>query len=517
MPHRIRINAPIARLTLAFLAAILLGNQASHAAAKNIILLIADGTGYTCFEAASYYQYGRTGQQTYEQPGWLTFACQTAPLTRVNRPNGDERQDTDILYDPAKAWDKSPEPAFGRNNDPPGTGPFKGYNFLKTTYTDSAAAASALASGIKTYNAAIGYANGPEPGGAPMMRQTIAELAKARGLSTGVITSVLWSHATPAGIGGVHNLHRDHYEAIANEMLDSIHLDLIMGAGHPLFDDNAAPYEPKYKSSYKYVGGPDTWQKLVNSTHPGQWTLVQTRADFEALMNGPTPTKVVGTAMAATTLQQGRRTKDWNSDGYRDELDKRAAPAYGDPPNAAVPSLQTMTRAALNVLHNRNTGFFLMIEGGAVDWANHSNQAGRMIEELIDFNNAVRAVADWVETYSSWQETLVIVTSDHETGMVWGPDSHTIAFQPIINNGAGHMPGIRYNSTNHTNSLVPVFARGPGADFFNQRLLGYDPKRGPYVDNTDVFAAMKNALPKTKKNKSSSAEKGKTRKKTDPE
>ena len=518
MPDRMRANKPFGRIVFVFLASLLAAGQASQAAtAKNIILLISDGTGYNCFEAASYYQYGRTGQQAYEQSGWVSYGCRTTPLTRATKPNGEEQQDTDILYDPAKAWDQAAETVFDRNNNPPGTGPFKGYNFLKTTYTDSAAAASALASGVKTYNTSIGYANGPDPDGKPLLRQTIAELAKRRGLSTGVITSVPWSHATPAGIGGVHNANRDHYEAIANEMLDSRHLDLIMGTGHPEFDDNAAPREPMRKTDYKYVGGPDTWKQLVDGKHPGRWKLVQTKAEFETLMNGPTPAKVVGTAQAANTLQQGRRTRDWNSDGYADDLDKRVSPAYGDPLNQAVPTLQTMTRAALNVLHNRGTGFFLMIEGGAVDWCNHSNQPGRMIEELSDFNNAIRTVADWVETHSNWDETLVIVTADHETGMLWGPESHKVAFDRIVNNGAGNMPGMRYNSINHTNSLVPLFARGVGTDRFDQRLLGYDLKHGAYVDNTDVFEAMKSVLPKAKKTKAIAAGGRRSRKKAQAE
>ena len=88
-----------------------------------------------------------------------------------------------------------------------------------------------------------------------------------------------------------------------------------------------------------------------------------------------------------------------------------------------MPTLTEMSLAALNVLDNDPDGLYLMIEGGAVDWAAHANQSGRMIEEAIEFERAVEAVLDWVQTNSNWGETLLIVTGDHETGYLTGPDS----------------------------------------------------------------------------------------------
>jgi len=471
------------------------GRPACAAEAKHIILMIADGTGYNSLEAASYYQYGGQGQQAYERPGWVGYGCGTSALSRAGQPSGVEEQDGEIEYDTTKAWDKGDEAVVDRNNDLRGAGAFKGYNFLKTTYTDSAAAASALATGVKTYNMAIGYANAPEKTGTSLIRRTVAELGKMRGLSTGVVTSVPWSHATPAAIGGVHNLSRDHYFAIANEMLDSRHLDVIMGAGHPEYDNDGAPRQPGKKSDYDYVGGPESWERLVEGKHAWGWALVQTKAEFEALMTGGTPAKVLGTAQVGSTLQQGRRTRDWDGDGYVEEKDKRVSPAYGDPLVGTVPTLATMTRGALNVLHRRGTGFFLMVEGGAVDWANHANQGGRMIEEAIEFTEAIRVVSAWVETYSNWEETLVMVTADHETGLLWGPRSDKIAFDAIVNNGVGKMPGMRFNTGSHTNSLVPLWARGVGAELFERRLVGYDPRRGAYVGNTEIPGVIKRVLP----------------------
>jgi alkaline phosphatase len=376
---------------------------------------------------------------------------------------------------PAKAWDLTRR----------GKG-IAGYAFLMTTATDSAAAATAMATGQKTYNNAINFSNQ----GQPLTGQTIAELAKERGKSVGVVTTVPWSHATPAAVGGAHNGSRNNTSQIANEMLQASYLDVIMGAGNPDFDEDGRPRTAA--RDYQYVGGPETWKQLKSGNHPGGWKLVESKADFEALTAGDTPAKVLGTACAATTLQQKR------SAGRGAASARVARRPFGVRGNANVPSLVTMTKAALNCLDGDPDGFFLMVEGGAVDWANHANQPERMIEEQIDFLRAVEAVVSWVEAASDWDQTLVIVTADHECGMLWGPRSDKLPFDPIVNNGKGRMPGVRYNSTEHTNSLVPLYARGATTERFAALVRGTDAaaaKRwdfsGKYVDNTAVFEVMK--------------------------
>jgi alkaline phosphatase len=196
--------------------------------------------------------------------------------------------------------------------------------------------------------------------------------------------------------------------------------------------------------------------------------------------------------------------------------------------NPDVPDLATMSIGALHVLNQNPAGFFVMIEGGAVDWMAHANNMPRLIEEQMDFNAAVSAVIDWVETHSSWEETLLIVTSDHETGGIWGegtfmpasgniladPTDYTtfdasrfvpgrdefIAFRAIEDAGAGNIPPHQFASGNHTNDLVPLWALGVGSrlfaqferhDEFAQALWG-EPYgwSGNYVDNTAVFHVM---------------------------
>jgi alkaline phosphatase len=442
--------------------------RAVSAAPKNVILMIADGAGYNTWNAVSMFQgkwdaETKKSTQVYDGQGWVRYACSTHPLDTGKVPTGSDVQDAEVVYDPAKAWDGE-----------------RAYRWLMSTYTDSAAAATALSTGKKTYNNAINWSNENKP-----IAPTLAEAAKAAGKSAGVVTTVQWSHATPAALGSARNVDRDNYAEIANLILGGETMDVILGAGNPDFDNNGEPMTGA--KEYKYVGGRETWEAIEvarakpDATYRG-FRPVSTKAEFEALASGPTPRRVLGTAQVGTTLQQSRRPS------------KADKPADDTPPNPNVPSLVAMTKAALNVLDDDPQGLFLLVEGGAVDWANHRNDSVRMIEEHVEFLAAVRAVVDWIEANSNWNDTLLVVTADHETGLLWGPKSGTEPFDPIVDRGAGRVPEMSYNSKNHTNSLVPVFARGAASEPLARVVTGNDPVRGPYVDNTGVARVLFSAL-----------------------
>ncbi len=333
-----------------------------------------------------------------------------------------------------------------------------------------------MSTGVKTFIGAIGIDASFQP------LPNVVELAELRGKATGVVTSVEWSHATPAGFVA-HNISRNNFAAIGQEMVHDSAVDVIMGAGHPWFDkDGQSRATP---DTFQYVGGETTWDELVAGTAggdadgdgvPDPWVLVESRGEFQALMSGPTPKRVLGTAQVYQTLQQ-ERGGDANADPYVVPLIE------------TVPTLEETARAALNILDDDPDGLFLMIEGGAVDWASHDNQSGRMIEEQIGFDDAVQAVVEWVETNSDWGETLLIVTGDHETGYLTGPGSDP-GWTPIVNNGAGNLPGMEWHSGDHTNRLIPLFANGDAATMFFPYANGDDPVHGPYVDNTDLIKVI---------------------------
>ncbi len=441
----------LALIVILISAVIFTSCESQPPAPKNIIVLISDGCGFNQVEATSFYEHGKTGMQVYEQFP-VTLACTTYPAHSVG-------------YNPDSVW--------------------ASFDYVRIKPTDSAASGTAIATGVKTYNGALGVDTLKKP------VENIVERMENEGKSSGVVSSVFFSHATPAAFLA-HNESRSNYAAIAESMVLDSRAEVIMGCGHPWYGDSG---EMISDTTWKFVGGPDLWQAMNEGGvggdadgdgHDDPWKLIMDRSEFQALAEGNTPERIIGVAKVAATLQQKRKG------------DVNAEP-YAVPFNENVPTLAEMTRGALNVLDNNRRGFFLMIEGGAVDWSGHANQSGRLIEEQAGFNEAVEAVVGWVEQNSNWDETLVVVTSDHETGYLTGPgsdpknqtaDAITEIWQPIRNNGKGELPGMEWHSGGHTNSLVPFYAKGRGSERFAQHVRGTDPVRGPYIDNTGIGKVM---------------------------
>jgi len=333
--------------------------------------------------------------------------------------------------------------------------------YVSVGATDSASAITAMMTGFKNNDGQINWSTDGK------RLTTFAEMSKWYGRAAASISTVEWVHATPAGVYA-HNSNRNNYSQIAIEGINSS-MDVIFGAGNPDYNDNGLPAS----KSTSYVGGNNAWNKLKNNFYPGL-THVQSRSEFLGLAIGDPSGRYIGTFQTNTTSQQARS-------GYS------ASDTPGsDPLNGNVPSLSELSLAALNILDNNPNGLFLMIEGGAIDWANHANQAARLIEEQNDFNKAVESVIGWVEASSGWDETLLIVTGDHECGLITGPGGSL----NVVDNGAGVMPGMEYHSGGHTNMLIPMFAKGAGAEMFAMYATGSDPIRGAYIDNTDVFKVM---------------------------
>jgi len=412
-----------------------------------VILFIADGCGFNHMEAASLYAFGLPEAQIYARFP-VKYAMSTYPAGGS-------------VYDPHSAWQI--------------------FSYVEEGATDSAAAATAMSTGVKTYNGAINV-------DLKKNRLTTSfEAAEQHGKSTGIVSSVHFSHATPACFAA-HNPNRENYLSISREMLLESPVDVIMGCGHPLYNKQG---RPALITRYAHVGGRETWEALQQGRAGGDadqdgdddaWTLIETREEFISLASGPTPRRVLGVPRIYKTLQQDRMG------------DGQASP-YAVPLIKGIPTLKEMALAALNVLDADTDGFFLMVEGGAVDWAAHDHQSGRMIEEQIDFDRAVEAVVDWVESNSSWKETLIIVTSDHETGYLTGPgsgevqlgdDGGSAEWIPLHSRGRGKTPALQWNIDGHTNSLVPFFAKGAGSARFHAHADKEDPVLGAYLDNTAI-------------------------------
>jgi alkaline phosphatase len=385
---------------------------------------------------------------------------------------------------------------------------------------------STMVTGVKTYSGSINVDGRGRP-----IERTIAKLARDRGKRIGVVSSVQLTHATPAAAAGAHQFYRNAYCEIAVEVLAGPYPDVLAGCGHPDFDHAGGRHTDDTDRQYEYVGGKEIWDFLTGSGNlkAGQqvcvrgpadqpqgislsgeqianlerWTLRQSRAEIEALAQGPTPDKLLIVPQVGESAFWGG-VAPTPEDPYAVKLggtlqQQRGSRANGkftapgdDPLIETVPSLETLTRVALNALDDAD-GFFLHVEGGAVDWAMHGNQLGRMIEEMQDFKRSIETVVSWVERHGGWNETLLIVTADHDH-MLWGPNADSTPFDPLVDNGAGRMPSYHWLDNSHSNALVPLFARGPGAESFTTRANGSDPFYGLYVDQVDVFEVMQTAF-----------------------
>jgi alkaline phosphatase len=441
-------NLFILVLAILFVVPCAWGEEHSHpGTVQHVILLIADGCGFNHLKAAEYLNGKKQEYETWE----VRFPMSTYP-------DGGG-------YDPHKMWNNFEYALFGA--------------------TDSAAAATAMATGVKTRCWAIGV----DPYHQPL--ENLVERAESLGMATGVVTTEFWTGATPAAFVA-HNPDRNNAAEIAQEMLYVSPIDVIMGAGHPFYDHKGKRLRHINEERYEWVGKKATWEDLVSGKAggdadrdgiPDPWTMIHSREEFQRLANGCTPKRILGIAQVDKGLQ-GFRGGRWTF--VKSFVFNWTESPYSTPFIPTVPTLAEMTRAALNVLDDDPDGFFLMIEGAAIDDMSHRKHLGRTIEELNDFNGAVQAVVAWIEARSNWDETLVIVTSDHETGHLWGPGSGTKRFNPLGNRGRNNMPAFKYYSNDHSNTLVPLFAKGCGSDRFNTYATNVDDKMGPYIDNTAI-------------------------------
>lgn len=425
---------------------------------RNVIHLVGDGMGFNQVDVGSLYEHGvarhqaevnaRTGKVRH-LPGRATQVYQrfsTQSAMTCFQDGGS--------YHPRRTWSHFDEAVTG---EPP----------------DSAAAGTALATGVRTYNAGIGVG----PDGRAV--ENLTERARALGKSSGVVSSVPFSHATPAAYVA-HNEHRNNYHEISREMLTEHDITLIMAPGHPYFDaDGRSVAQP----NHEYIS-PELWSDVTSGRT--RFEFLSDREDIIALADATdVPEHVFAVPEVQATLQYARSGPDKDEEGSP----VPGAMPYAAPRVESVPNLAELTASALNVLdRNSDKGFFLMVEGGAIDWAGHENRTNRLIEEQLDFNRAVEAVVDWVERESSWRETLVVVTADHETGYLTGVGSNP-NWTPIRGE-RGELPEAVWNGQDHTNSLVPLYAHGRGADALLRHATGRDPVRGRYLDNIDVAGVV---------------------------
>ncbi len=221
--------------------------------------------------------------------------------------------------------------------------------------TDSAAGGTALSSGVKTYNGAIGVDMDKNP------VKTILEEAEEAGLSTGLVSTSAITHATPASFIA-HQPNRNMYEEIAADFLKT-DIEVFIGGG------------------YKHFTERKDGRNLISELKQKGYTIEQ---DINKL-NQVTDGKLAGLVANEHT---GR-------------IDERGN------------MLPVAVNTALNILKKNKKGFFLMVEGSQIDWGGHAGNTVYIVEEMLDLDRSIGKALEFAEKDG---KTLVILTADHETG-----------------------------------------------------------------------------------------------------
>ncbi len=336
----------------------------------------------------------------------------------------------------------------------------------ETFVTDSAAGGTALATGVKTYNGAIGVDTNEEP------VETVLEQAKQAGKATGLVTDSQVTDATPASFGA-HVPDRDDQSEIARQYVEESQPDVVLGGGedhwYPEDDAGTYPDEPEEDPEEKSRG---TEGNLVERAEEEGYEYV-TDADELGAATGP---KVLGLFANEEMFQQ-------KPEGEGDSYD----PAV---------SLAEMTRKAIETLSEDEDGFFLLVEEEAIDEMSHQNNTPLTIEAGQALDEAVEVAKSYAEGDS---ETLLIVTADHETGGLAIESLNEQQDDPDYPNESGEERSaedepfgvagsdqeylVDWTTANHTAEDVPVTARGPGAS----ELTGV-------FENTHIYEVMSRAI-----------------------
>jgi alkaline phosphatase len=272
--------------------------------------------------------------------------------------------------------------------------------------TDSAAGATAFATGKKTKNGKISQSMKDS-----INYKTFIEYAEENNKATGIVVTSTVTHATPACFYAHFPRRYEANEPISAQFINS-GVDVLIGGGEKYFE--------------KRSDGRNLYEELKSKNYTVLDTLTE---DFS--------TEGISKMIYLYSPTQPGKLVFEKGDN---------APSRG-------PILPLATEKALEVLKKDTNGFFMMVEGSQIDWGGHNNDSPYIIREMIDFDNAIQKVLDFADQDG---ETLVIITADHETGgyAIIGGDL----------DGTNLVGG--FSTLKHSAAMIPVFAYGQGAENF---------------------------------------------------
>jgi len=484
---------------------------------RHVILFIGDGMSVESEVSASRYLYGSdTGLSWQAFPGHAFVATWDVTAYNANAALAGRPRYTPATFSPSLGYDVLEEGPVPRPCFKPGNGGRRITH--RRGATDSASAATAMATGSKTESGRLAW----RPGAAPDGRlETIAEEFRAlRGAAIGVVTTVPFSHATPAAFVS-HNTSRNHYYTgyrgfkglgVADEIIRQVKPDVVIGGGHPRYDN------PTFDDQKGYIS-----EELYRTLHNSPDYVLAERKE------GVAGDRTLAEA-AAEAVRLGKKLFGLFGGSGGNFAVPVPENAPGAPrvekPGPEDPSLREATVAALTVLGGNPNGFFLMVEQGDIDWANHDNNFRGLIGTMADLDAAVKGAIAFVDRPGDdidWSNTVLLVTADHATG--------GLCLNPGRPLGAGVLPrqfrrleapesdaGVEENGTTkilprsvayrspyiypdgevsyttggHTNDLVTLAVSAPAYQVFLKYKGWWYP--GPIIDNTQINAAIRDAL-----------------------
>lgn len=400
---------------------------------KHVFLIIFDGMDWQTTQAAGIFNSGvvytegkghGTFFQEYDAAGTAQFGYMVTsphnegtdvdPTTQtVKNPGGKMRGGYYAPAAGATPWDAASDPGYLISKPKEGN--------PNHAYTDSSSSACSMTAGQKLFNGAINV----DPSGAPF--STIAHRLQEQGWSVGAVSSVPISHATPAA-AYAHNVSRDDYQDLTRDMLGlaSVQhpnhplsgLDVVIGGGWGATKKKDEDQGANFVPGNVYLTDSDL--QAVDVRNGGRYvTAVRTP--------GKNGRDLLASAARAAVSGKHRLLGFFGNAAYSGHLPFTTADGQFDTVEGANrkvekyspadihenPNLSQMSEAAIEVLSQNPKGFWLLIEPGDVDWANHDDNLDASIGAVNSGDAAVRTVVNWVEQNSNWNESLVIVTADH--------------------------------------------------------------------------------------------------------
>ena len=415
-----------------------LQQDAVAAGKKNIILFVCDGMDWNTTQAASIYKNQKI-TYTRGQGRGLTFLDFKAPQSTygymVTSPFAKSAkfdvnsQLVESVTDPSGGY----SPVLGGKtpwSDPGDPGYLLGKSASKGhSYTDSAASATSMTTGKKTFNGSINVG----PDGEQLT--TITHQLQKDGFAIGVVSSVPFCHATPAATYA-HNVNRSDYQDISRDLLglrSAAHrkkalsgVDVLIGGGWgEEKKDDTKKQGNNFVPGNTYLAQADLEE--IDVDNGGKYFVVQRHkgeSGAQLLADAALLAATDGNRLFGFFGGKGGHLPFQTADGGYDPtrgIDR--ADRYSKADVKENPTLGNMATAALEVLESRKKsgakkGMWLLVESGDIDWANHNNNIDDAIGSVLSADEAFREIIAWVEKHSNWDETALILTADHGHMMV---------------------------------------------------------------------------------------------------